>query len=120
MFCKKCGKEIQDDAQFCPVCGENQGNMGKMEEEETEGKGNILGSVAVRALETAGTVAVTVIGTILKEPIKKVTKDITDAGSKKVIEVLKDKGLVKKNPMDKAKDLAKKGAKIFKKQKERR
>ncbi len=21
MFCKKCGKEVQDDARFCPQCG---------------------------------------------------------------------------------------------------
>ena len=23
MFCKKCGAQIEDDARFCPKCGEN-------------------------------------------------------------------------------------------------
>ncbi len=25
MFCKNCGKEINDDASFCPYCGTRQG-----------------------------------------------------------------------------------------------
>ena len=25
MFCRKCGKEISNEAKFCPMCGENQG-----------------------------------------------------------------------------------------------
>ena len=24
MYCIKCGKQIPDDSQFCPYCGENQ------------------------------------------------------------------------------------------------
>ena len=24
MFCKNCGKEIDEDARFCPECGERQ------------------------------------------------------------------------------------------------
>ena len=23
MYCKKCGREVEDDAKFCPFCGEN-------------------------------------------------------------------------------------------------
>ena len=26
MFCKYCGKEIKNDAQFCPYCGGKQGH----------------------------------------------------------------------------------------------
>lgn len=29
MYCKKCGKEILDDSEFCPICGEKQNEESK-------------------------------------------------------------------------------------------
>ncbi len=34
MFCKYCGKEIPDDATFCPACGKELGSPGKVAETE--------------------------------------------------------------------------------------
>ncbi len=108
MFCKKCGIEIKDGARFCPVCGENQGNM----EERTEGKGKMLGGIAIGALKLAGSLAVTVGAVALQEPIKEVTKGVADGLSEKIIGQMKDKGWIKKTLWDKAKDVP---GKVFKK-----
>lgn len=33
MFCKKCGKEIADDAKFCPSCGDTVAATSEKKEE---------------------------------------------------------------------------------------
>lgn len=39
MFCKKCGKEILDEAVICPNCGVQVGEIAKQTEEDKNGNG---------------------------------------------------------------------------------
>lgn len=34
MFCKNCGKEIEEDVKFCPECGTNQSKSGSLNIQE--------------------------------------------------------------------------------------
>lgn len=100
MYCKKCGKEIRDDSQFCAICGADQGSMKKEAEDATEG-GKLLGSIVKGAFAVGGSFAATVGAVVLQEPIKEVTNGV----SKKIIEYMKDKGLIEKTLWDKMKDI---------------
>ena len=51
MFCKNCGKEIQDNVKFCPECG---GSINKQEKvltpENNNPIGNLIGGIIVFGL----------------------------------------------------------------------
>ena len=40
MFCKKCGKKIDDDSSFCPFCGAELGRKAELNSEMNENKAN--------------------------------------------------------------------------------
>ena len=50
MFCRKCGEQISDNCEVCPICGENQEVT--ITAEKT-GKGGV-GEVAVNVLKGTG------------------------------------------------------------------
>jgi len=42
MYCKECGKQIPEDAKFCPACGANQ----QQKEKQPKSKGFLMGVIA--------------------------------------------------------------------------
>jgi uncharacterized membrane protein YvbJ len=74
MYCKRCGKEIEEDCLVCPECGTTQSSETKTE----RGKGeNPLWTQVKDTAVQVGTVLIAVIGQLLIGKIGKIGKKET-------------------------------------------
>lgn len=73
MICIKCGKEMQDDAVFCPYCGKKQVTAADTEQKSTKKRGNGQGSVYKRGNKwcAAVTLGYYMDGGVLKRKVRK-------------------------------------------------
>lgn len=102
MFCRKCGEQIPENSESCPVCGENQGITMTTEETEKGGNGG-AGKIAGKILKAAAGTAVTIIGSIVVPIVgEEVGKGMQKAVKKGTSNILKATGLKKKTPLDMA------------------
>lgn len=102
MFCRKCGEQIPDNSEFCPVCGENQGITMTTEETEKGGNGG-AGKTAGKILKgAAGLVVTTVVSIAGSTVVEEVGKGMQKAVKKGTSNILKAMGLKKKTPLDMA------------------
>lgn len=109
MFCRKCGEQISDDSEFCPVCGENQGIT--MSTEETEKSGNGVGKIA----GTVAKAAVTIVIAGLSAASEEAGKGLQEAVQRGTANILKGMGLKKKTLFDIGGEAFKRQRKYFKK-----
>ncbi len=65
MFCKNCGKELQDDVKFCPVCGAEQPNVAMSAVDSENGEEMIGKTVNSKAVKTGLLVGVLCLGICL-------------------------------------------------------
>lgn len=108
MFCRKCGEQIPDNSETCPVCGEEQH---RTTTEETE-KGEGAGKTAEKILKGAGKTIVKVGGSILigagsavaAMVSEEVGKGLQKKTKKWISKGMKATGLKNKTPLDKAGD----------------
>ena len=98
MFCRKCGEQISDNCEVCPICGENQ--EVPITTEKT-GKGG-AGEVAVNVLKGAGKAVGAVVGTVVGSIIVPIVKGMQKKVKKGTSDFLKAVGIKKKTPLDKA------------------
>lgn len=101
MFCRKCGEQISEDAELCPICGEMQEVIEERTEKEEKGivgkTAKVIGAIGVPLLTIAGQAFLDQTRPVVAKKAKKVTKN-----------VLKNIGLKKKTPLDLAAEKVKK------------
>lgn len=111
MFCRKCGVQIPDDSETCPVCGEEQYRTTTEEMEKGEG----AGKTAEEILKGAGKAVAKVVGPILigagsaiaAMVSEEVGKGLQKKTKKWISKGMKATGLKNKTPLDKAGDAVK-------------
>ena len=109
--CKKCENVLMENDLFCSQCGapvEDEGINSNYKTEEYEDKSNVLKDF----VEGAGKEIAGKVGAEIGEHAQKIGKKIGRAAGKKLDKLaditMKEIGLKKKNPIDKAKELIKK------------
>lgn len=105
MFCRKCGEQISDNCEVCPICGEDQGITITTEKVEKGGNGR-AGQMAVKILKKSGKVIGTVVGTVVTSIVVPIVSEEVGKGVQKKVkkgtsDFLKAIKLKKKTPLDK-------------------
>lgn len=99
MICNRCNNQINDDSNYCPLCGANQKNLSSK-----NGQGKMGADFL---LNKAGEVAKELIFEIISEEIVGVRKNTKKKGKKIVHKTLVKTGLAKENMGDKIEKISK-------------